>query len=188
MSEDKLADYVALLLRWNRSINLIGRGDEGALWQRHIADSLQLGSVCGPLPDRAIDMGSGAGFPGLVLSIRFGLRVDLIEEDQRKAAFLREAVRVTGAPAAVHATKIETAQVVPAPLVLARALAPVARLLEYAERLLAPGGHCWFLKGRGVEAELAEAERRWTMQVRRLPSLTSENGVVLLLSDITRKD
>lgn len=178
--------FVALLLRWNRSINLIGRGDIPMLWHRHLADSLQLGSICGALPERAIDMGSGAGFPGLILAIQFGLPVALIEEDQRKVAFLREAARVTGAPVSVHATNIETATVLPAPLVMARALAPVSRLLDYAVPLLEPGGVCWFLKTRSVDPELEEASRRWRMRVERIPSLTAANGLVLRLSDIMR--
>jgi 16S rRNA (guanine527-N7)-methyltransferase len=181
-----LPRFVALLQRWNSSINLVARGDMAALWPRHIADSLQLGSVCGPLPERAIDLGSGAGFPGMILALQFGLPVALIEQDQRKAAFLREAARVTGAPVTVHARKIEQAVVPPAPLVIARGLAPVGRLLDYAERFLAPGGMCWFPKTRAVDAELAEAGRHWTMRVERVASLTDVNGVILRISAIAR--
>lgn len=184
--DQALSRYVELLQRWNQSINLVGRGDLPVLWQRHIADLLQLGSVCGPLPEWAIDMGSGAGFPGLILAIRFRLPVTLIEEDQRKAAFLREAARVTEAPVTVQAVKLETAVVPPAPLVMARALAPVSRLLGYAERLLRPEGVCWFLKSRGVDAELAEAARHWSMRVERVPSLTDAGGVILKISEVRR--
>jgi 16S rRNA (guanine527-N7)-methyltransferase len=184
--DEALSRFAALLVRWNASINLVARGDIPALWQRHIADSLQLGSCCGKLPERAIDLGSGAGFPGLVLAIRFGLPVALIEEDRRKAAFLREAIRITGAPATVHAEKIETTRVAPAPLVMARGLAPVGRLLAFADRLLLPGGECWFMKSRSVDAELAEAARHWTMQVVRVPSVTDANGVILRISEIRR--
>ena len=101
--------YVDLLRKWNATINLVSPADLPRIWTRHIEDCLQLGSIAGPLPPRAIDLGSGAGFPGLILSIAFGIEVDLIEQDQRKAAFLREAVMVTGAHARVHATKIERA-------------------------------------------------------------------------------
>src|SRR5271154_6203871 len=100
-----LTAYVDLLRKWNATINLVSAADLQLLWPRHIEDSLQLGSIAGPLPPRAIDMGSGAGFPGLVLAIAFGIEVDLIEQDQRKAAFLREAIMVTGARARVHAAK-----------------------------------------------------------------------------------
>jgi 16S rRNA (guanine527-N7)-methyltransferase len=184
--QQSLRRYVELLQRWNKSINLVSRADMPLLWQRHIADSLQLGSPFGPLPSRAIDLGSGAGLPGMILAIRFRLPVALIEEDQRKAAFLREAARVTGAPVTVHAEAIERTTVPPAPLVVARGLAPVARLLGYAERLLEPGGECWFPKSRAVDAELAEAALYWTMKVERVPSLTDVNGIVLRLSEIAR--
>ena len=173
-----LRQFAELLLRWNASVNLIGRSDAHHLWTRHIADSLQLGCT-GTLPPRAIDLGSGAGFPGLVLAIAFGTKFDLVEQDQRKAAFLREAARVTGAPVTVHATDILHATLEPAPLVTARALAPVAKLLGYAAPLLMPDGECLFLKGRTVDAELAEAEQHWRMKVDRIASKTDPNGVIL---------
>lgn len=178
-----LRRYADLLLRWNRSVNLIGRGEVRHLWRRHIADSLQLGRVI-TLPERAIDLGSGAGFPGLVLAIAYGIHVDLIEQDQRKAAFLREAARVTQAPVTVHAMDITRVIVPPAPLVTARALAPVAKLLEYALPLLVPGGACLFLKGREVDAELVAAERVWRMRVQKFASATDPNGVILWISEI----
>ena len=180
-----LRAFAELLLRWNASVNLIGRGDRHSLWTRHITDSLQLGRI-GTLPPRAIDLGSGAGFPGLVLAIQYGIHVDLIEQDQRKAAFLREAARVTGAPATVHAVDIARAAMAPAPLVTARALAPVTQLLAYAAPLLTPDGTCLFLKSRTVDAELAEAERHWRMHVEKLPSETDPDGVILRMTRIMR--
>lgn len=185
--EERLRAYVDLLRRWNTSINLIARGDVPMLWTRHVQDSVQLGTISGPLPDRLIDLGSGGGFPGLVLAIQFNIEVDLIEEDRRKAAFLREAARICGAKATVHAVAIQKAIVAPAAMVTARGLAPIARLLEYAEPLLAPGGECLFLKSRQVDAELEAAQRSWTMTVRRWPSATDANGVIVRLSDIARR-
>ncbi|HVC63417.1 MAG TPA: 16S rRNA (guanine(527)-N(7))-methyltransferase RsmG [Acetobacteraceae bacterium] len=181
-----LQRYVALLLRWNRAINLVGARDLPALWTRHIADSLQLGALWNKPPKRAIDLGSGAGFPGLVLAIHYGIHFDLLEQDQGKAAFLREAARVTGAPVTVVATKIEDAVVPRAKLVTARGLAPLSRLLGYAENLLTPDGECLFLKSRGVESEIAEAARAWTMRIEQLPSRTGGNGVILRVSGIAR--
>lgn len=183
----RLRVYQDTLIRWNAAINLVGRRDLPHLATRHIADSLQVGELPAPLPPNAIDLGSGGGFPGLVLAIAFGIHVDLIEEDQRKCAFLREAARLTGAPVTVHAQRIETLRIPPAPLVTARALAPVARLLALAEPLLAPGGECRFLKGREAEAELAEAAAGWTMTVERFPSRTDPSGVILRLTDIGRR-
>jgi 16S rRNA (guanine527-N7)-methyltransferase len=181
-----LVQFVALLQRWNRSINLVSARDIPMLWSRHVADSLQLGEVW-QLPERAIDLGSGGGFPGLVLAIQYGVPFDLIEQDSGKAAFLREAARVTGAPVGVVATKIEDASVPRATLVTARALAPLSRLLGYAENLLIPGGECLFLKGRGVEAEIAEAAEGWAMRIEQIPSRTDSNGVILRVSDIARR-
>lgn len=178
--------YVDLLLHWNRAINLVSPRDIPALWTRHIADSLQLAEVWRLRPARAIDLGSGAGFPGLVLAIEFGIHFDLVEQDAGKAAFLREAARVTGAPVTVVAAKIEDTVLPPAPLVTARALAPLSRLLRYAERLLMPGGECLFLKGRGVEAEIAEAAKTWTMELEQVRSRTDSGGVILRVSGIAR--
>lgn len=187
-SSPELQRFVDLLLRWNRRINLIGRGDVAAVWTRHVADSLQLADHWGdPPPARGIDLGSGAGFPGLVLAIRFGAAFHLIEQDQAKAAFLREAARVTGAPAHVIATRIEDAAVPPAPLVTARALAPVAQLLSYAAPLLLPGGICLFSKGRDVEAEIADAGRSWQMDLTRIPSRTDRSGVILRVANLARR-
>jgi 16S rRNA (guanine527-N7)-methyltransferase len=185
-TSEALNRFAALLLRWNRTVNLIARKDEQRLWERHIADSLQLATLMHPAPARAIDLGSGAGFPGLVLAIATSVTFDLIEADQRKAAFLREAARVTGARAQVHATRIETAQIVPAHLITARALAPLPRLLDLAAPLLATGGICLFLKGANVQAELTEAASQWHMQVEILPSQTAPEACILRISDLSR--
>jgi len=181
-----LQRYVELLRRWNRSINLVGARDIPVLWTRHIVDSLQLGALWSRRPERAIDLGSGAGLPGLVLAIHYGVHFDLVEQDQGKAAFLREAARVTGAPVTVVATKIEDAVLPRAPLVTARGLAPLSKLLGYAEKLLTPGGECLFLKSRGVEAEIAEAAKGWTMDMEKIPSRTDSSGVILRVSEIAR--
>jgi 16S rRNA (guanine527-N7)-methyltransferase len=181
-----LAAYVDLLRKWNATINLVSAADLPLLWSRHIEDSLQLGTIAGPLPARAIDLGSGAGFPGLVLAIAFGIEVDLIEQDHRKAAFLREAVMVTGANARVHAVKIEHATVPPAPLVVSRALAPLPVLLRFAKPLLTEDGFCLFPKSRGVETEITESERHWSMRIDRLGSTTDPNGVILRVGELRR--
>jgi 16S rRNA (guanine527-N7)-methyltransferase len=179
-----LTAYEALLRKWNATINLISAADLPLLWPRHIEDSLQLGSIAGPLPPRAIDLGSGAGFPGLILAIAFGIEMELIEQDQRKAAFLREAVMVTGATARVHAARIERVKCPPAPLVVARALAPLPLLLRLAAPLLNPDGICLFSKTLAVEPEITEAERHWSMRIDRIPSETDANGVILRIGEL----
>jgi 16S rRNA (guanine527-N7)-methyltransferase len=178
--------FAELLARWNSTVNLISPGDLAHLWDRHIADSLQLVPLIDPLPERAIDLGSGAGFPGLILAIATGIPFDLIEADQRKAAFLREAVRVTGAPARIHATRIEAATVAPASLVTARALAPLPKLVALAAPLLAPNGTCLFLKGAHARTELTDAAAEWHMRVDSIPSRTAPGACILRITDLAR--
>jgi 16S rRNA (guanine527-N7)-methyltransferase len=177
----RLERFADLLLRWNKTLNLIAPRDEGVLWQRHIEDSLQLVPLMPADAARGVDLGSGGGFPGLVLSIATGVRFDLIEADRRKAAFLRSAVLETGAPAIVHACRIEVADISSAPVVTARALAPLARLLPLAARFLADDGVCLLLKGAKVDGELAHAQRGRHLSVRRVASRTSPEGVILVV-------
>ena len=183
-TQDRLSIFVDCLLRWNRTVNLISRKDESEVWQRHVHDSLQITHWMHPTPTRAIDLGSGGGFPGLVAAIATGIPFDLVEADQRKAAFLREAARLTRAPATVHAVRIEKLVLQPASLVTARALAPLALLLSLAGRFVAPGGYCLFLKGAGVESELTAASAQWHMRVERIASQTSPDASVLRISEI----
>ena len=183
---DRLRNYAALLLRWNATINLVGRGDAGLLWTRHVADGLRLAPLVPPGTAAAADLGSGAGLPGLVLAIVTGIPFALIEADHRKAAFLLEAARVTAAPVTVHCTRIEAAQIPPAPLVTARALAPLPLLLDYAHPLLAPGGICLFPKGAGADAEIAAARQRWRFTVERHDDPAAPDSTVLRISDLAR--
>lgn len=176
--------FVNLLLRWNTTLNLIAAKDAGVVWERHIADSLQLVPLMPAGVTRAVDLGTGGGFPGLVLAIATGVTFDLIESDQRKASFLRTAILETGAPATVHCRRIEEAVVAPAGLVTARALAPLSRLLPLAFRLLTTDGVCLFLKGARVEEELAAAGQDWGMTVDRVPSRTGPAGMVLRIGGL----
>jgi 16S rRNA (guanine527-N7)-methyltransferase len=183
---ETLDRFAALLLRWNRTVNLISAKDEALVWERHIADSLQLVRLMVPRPDRAIDLGSGAGFPGLILAIATSVHFDLVEADKRKAAFLREAARVTGAPVEVHPARIEAIRIPPAPLITARALAPLPKLLSLAAPLLSPGGICLFLKGANAKAELTHAATQWHMQVESVSSRTTPGASILRISHLSR--
>jgi 16S rRNA (guanine527-N7)-methyltransferase len=185
-TRESLERFTSLLVRWNRTVNLVSRRDEPLLWNRHIADALQLVPLMQPLPARAIDLGSGAGFPGLILALATRVPFDLIETDQRKAAFLREAARVTAAPVRIHAARIESARLAPAPLVTARAVAPLSKLLALAAPLLAPGGQCLFLKGARVASELTDAATQWHMHAERIPSRTAPDACILRISDPSR--
>jgi 16S rRNA (guanine527-N7)-methyltransferase len=187
MSSDptaRLHRFADLLLRWNAKLNLIAARDAGVVWERHIADSMQLVPLMPPGIVRAVDLGTGGGFPGLVLAIATGVRFDLIESDRRKASFLRTAVLETGAPATVHCCRIEDAAVPPASLVTARALAPLPRLLPLVVPFLTDDGVCLLLKGAKAEEELAAARNEWTMKAERVPSSTSADGVVLRITGL----
>ena len=182
---ERLEVFADLLRRWNRRINLVSPRDIAQLWPRHIADSLQLADELAP-GAAVTDLGSGGGFPGLVLAIATGNPVTLVESDQRKASFLREAARATGATATVVAQRIEQAVLPPAGFVTARALAPLPTLLGWARPLLAEHGVCLFLKGRTADDELTQAAAEWHMTVSRRPSRTSPDGVILRLSELRR--
>lgn len=182
----RLEHYAAMLLRWNRTINLISRRDEATLWDRHIRDSLGLLPF---LPHEfafGVDLGSGGGLPGVVLAIATGKPFHLIEADQRKATFLREAARETGADIQVHATRIEACPIRSAPLITARALAPLPQLLAWAAPMLAPDGVCLFPKGRNHAIELTAAASQWHMRVESFPSLADPTAVYLRIRDIHR--
>jgi 16S rRNA (guanine527-N7)-methyltransferase len=185
-TQDRLQIFVALLKSWNRRINLVGRDTIGDIWRRHILDSAQLFRLLPRQARSLIDLGSGAGFPGLVLSMMGVPEVHLVESDGRKAAFLREAVRVTGTPAVLHAKRIDRVSPFGADVITARALAPLSELLEISQEFRAPNTICLFLKGRMVDEELTEATKAWHMQVDRQPSLSDPSGCIVRLEAITR--
>ena len=176
---ERLRAYVALLEKWNRRINLVGPSTLADVWRRHILDSAQLFRLLPPSTRVLVDLGSGAGLPGLILGILGVPEVHLIEADARKSAFLLEAARVTGTAARVHAVRIEQAPVIAADVVTARALAPLNRLIDYARPFLLSGGSCYFLKGAQWAAELAEARGYPTMIVSSHPSESDGAGAIL---------
>ena len=184
---DRLDRYVALLLDWQRRVNLIAPSTEPMLWTRHVADSLQLLALA---PDARIwvDVGSGAGFPGVPIACALaetaGACVHLVESSTKKAAFLREALQATGAPGVVHPMRI--ADFVESPpakvdVVTARAVAPLPKLLTEAYPLLKSGAAGLFPKGQGVDAELTEAAKYWRLQVTLVPSRTDPNARIVIV-------
>jgi 16S rRNA (guanine527-N7)-methyltransferase len=183
----KLGVFTELLLRWNSRINLIADRDAEAVRTRHIADSLQLVPLL-PGGDGPIgDLGSGGGFPGLVIAIATGRRVHLVESDRRKAAFLTEtAARLGLDQVRVHALRIDVVTLPPLAVLTARALAPLVDLLPHAARLLAPGGQAVFPKGRTAEDELTAALAHWTVRVERFNSRTDPHATIFRLSEIRR--
>lgn len=162
---ERLHAYAALLARWTQRINLVSSADRDVIWTRHVQDSLRLLTLIPPGTQRAIDLGSGAGLPGLVLAIASGVRFELVESDRRKCAFLVEAARLTAAPVGVHAARIEACGLVQASLITARALAPLPGLLELAAPLLAPGGTLLAPKGARAGAEIDAARASWDFEL-----------------------
>jgi 16S rRNA (guanine527-N7)-methyltransferase len=195
VSDDALArldKYAALLTEWQSRINLIGPATLPHLWTRHIADSLQL-LAHAPAAKIWIDMGSGAGLPGIpiacVLAQTAGAQVHLVESNGKKAAFLREAARVTGAPAQIHAERVEKygeSFAGKADVVTARAFAPLDLLLDQAFPFIAAGATGLFLKGQDLGAELTDSSKRWSVDASQMPSLTDPTGRVLLIRSLQK--
>ncbi|RAU23722.1 16S rRNA (guanine(527)-N(7))-methyltransferase RsmG [Paramagnetospirillum kuznetsovii] len=182
----RLGLYADLLVKWQAKINLVGPDTLPDLWSRHILDSAQLFPLIPATAKRLVDLGSGAGFPGLVLAVMGAPDVHLVESDSRKCAFLREAARVTGTPVTIFNKRIEQVAGLDADVVTARALAPLGKLLDWAFPHLAAGGQCLFLKGRGAEDELTATAKEWNIGLRRIPSLTDPAGLVLQLHEVRR--
>lgn len=185
---DRLRIYAAHLEKWQTSLNLVSRRSLDDLWRRHMLDSVQLVAHL-PGSGSLADLGSGAGFPGLVVSIVTGRPVELIESDVRKGVFLREAARLTGAPATVTSSRIDARATAlpkkPVDILTARALAPLATLCEMADSLGATT--CVFLKGGQWQDELTAAEKDWNMDVDLFDSLSSPEGRVLRLRNLHRR-
>ncbi len=188
---DRLQAYEALLRKWNPRINLVSRRSLDDLWRRHMLDSIQLRDFDQNHGNEVmsglwLDLGSGAGFPGLVLAVAGVPNMHLVESDSRKCAFLREAARITHTEVTVHNERIETLPPLAARTVSARALAPLPRLLPLAYPHLISGGQILLLKGQDVDVELTEATKYWKMHRRRIPSVTDGSGSVLQLTEISR--
>src|SRR6201996_750583 len=176
-TEARLDRFIGLLQTWQAKTNLVSPSTLPMLWSRHISDSLQLLDLA-PAAKTWVDFGSGGGFPGLVLACALadkpGAVVHLIERNGKKAGFLREALRVTGAAAVIHLADIkDTVDRLARPVdcVTARAVAPLHQLMSFAEPLIKTGTRALFLKGQDVEAELTEATKYWKIEPRLHSSL-----------------
>lgn len=175
----RLQAYVHLLTAWNRRINLVSPNTIGDVWRRHILDSAQLAPLLPAGTRVVVDIGSGAGLPGLVLAILGVPQVHLIESDQRKAAFLREAQRMTDAPVTIHAQRVEQIPPLIADAVVARAVAPVDKLLLMVDKFCGNHTICLFLKGKTVEEELTHLPPALKMRARIVTSRSDPTGRIL---------
>ena len=217
----RLEAYATLLTKWSGAINLVGRDTLKDVWRRHFLDSAQLVDHLPSAPEgrarRILDMGSGAGFPGLVLAILGAGEVTLVESDAKKAAFLREAARITEAPAEVLCARIESlsASDLAPDVVTARALAPLPKLLDLAAPFLCRANTAvnteaniganneanrnvtcsvkndpvgLFLKGQDAERELTDSKEKWKMQAEVMPSRSDPRGRIIRVSGLARKE
>ena len=187
----KIESYVDLLLIWQTKINLIGPSTVETVWRRHVLDALQLLPLMRAKTEAVADLGSGAGIPGLILALGGDLKADLYESNGKKVAFLREAIRQTKANARVHQIRLETLEDhLPARIpdyVTARALAPLEKLLLWAEPLLKRGAIGLFHKGQDVDSEVNKATKFWKMgAIIRHASMTDSDGTILEVKEITR--
>ena len=185
-----IQQFVDLLLLWQDKTNLISPASKDGIWTRHVLDSLQLLPLLPAGATHIADLGSGSGFPGLPLAIASGRTVDLYESNNKKAAFLREALRITKARGNVHVARLGSAVKLPtskiADVVTARALAPLSELLALAEPFLAAGAVGLFHKGREVEAELSEAAKSWKFSYNCHVSSTDSKAVILAVKEVKR--
>ncbi len=186
---DRLKLYEELLYKWNPKINLVSKASLSETWQRHIIDSAQIFQLVDQDAPVWVDIGSGGGFPGMVVAILSKELapqrvVTLVESDQRKCAFLRNVARETDCNARIHAGRIEAIDPLNADVLSARALADLPKLLEFAKRHLSPQGSCLFPKGANWQKELHAAQDSWRFEYEAIKSETSDEAVILRINEI----
>ena len=188
-THDRLRAFYSLVCKWNTAINLVSAASLQDGWHRHILDSAQILAISGCDQGLWLDVGSGAGFPGLVVSIMASealpdLHVALVESDRRKATFLSEAVRQLGLNADVHADRLETYPDVKVDVLSARAFAPLDKTLAVAARHLSEDGVALFMKGQAYEAEMKVASPNWRYDCDVIPSKTDAHSVILKVKKV----
>ncbi len=181
----RFQDYHELLKRWQKTINLISPTTLNDIWIRHIIDSVQLFGFVTPA-DSVVDMGSGAGFPGLVLAILGVKKMALVESDGRKAAFLREASRVTKTEVTIMDKRSESIDLKDFSLVVARGFAPLLGLLEIIGGTLKASHKILLLKGKRYSQEIEEAQASWSFEYKVFPSITDPEGVILSMHNFKK--
>jgi 16S rRNA (guanine527-N7)-methyltransferase len=186
----RLKRYADLLLDWNSRHNLVSARSLEDIWRRHFWDSAQLAPLVPVGAGTLADLGSGAGFPGLVLAelLRDRFAVTLYEATAKKCAFLAAAAKIMDLSIHIKNTRMEETPAKAFDVVTARACAPLPKLLGYAQHFIGPNSVCLFLKGQNVGAELTGAHKSWKMNVRQIPSLTDPSGVILELRELSPRD
>jgi 16S rRNA (guanine527-N7)-methyltransferase len=188
---ERLGAFEDLVRKWTKKINLIARNDVDHIWDRHIVDSAQVWSSAPDEWNHWVDIGSGGGFPAIILAAiavekKPDARFTLIESDQRKATFLRTAIRELNLNAIVLDDRIELAPPQNADVISARALASLTILLGFAERHLAPNGIAVFQKGKSADDEIIEAKHTWAFDYNKVPSITNGDACVISIKGFSR--
>lgn len=181
----KFSDYYDLLLKWQSKINLIGNSTDD-IWSRHFLDSIQIAKFIPQANSKILDIGSGAGFPGMTLSI-LGYDITLVESDSKKTTFLSEVNRITKSDAKIFNGRIENFLKDNFDIISSRACADLDTILEYAYPSVSHGTACIFHKGKNHLKEISEAEKKWCFQFEINPSITDSDGVILKLTNITKR-
>jgi 16S rRNA (guanine527-N7)-methyltransferase len=176
--------YEKLLLKWQETKNLIGKSTIASLWDRHFLDSAQLIDI--PMKGPILDIGSGAGFPGLVLSILLPTKVFLVESDTKKSMFLNTVIAEVGCNAEVINKRLEDIQPFNVQTITARALAPLSRMLIFIEPFITSSTECIFLKGKNAQDELTKAKKDWNMKIIEIKSKTDSEATILHLKEVSR--
>jgi 16S rRNA (guanine527-N7)-methyltransferase len=181
----RLKAYADVLVDWNARHNLVAKSTLPDLWQRHFWDSAQLAPLIPPSARTLADLGSGAGFPGLVLAaIRPDLSVTLHEATTKKCAFLQLAAERMGIPITIQNARLEDLPISRFDVIAARALAPLPQLLGYAQNFAGPNSVCLFLKGQNVGAELTEAHKYWNIKASQVPSQTDPSAAIVVVREL----
>jgi len=194
VSRETLANYQAwqeLLFKWNRKINLVSPAALGDFWRRHALDSWQIWPHIPKNAENFIDLGSGAGFPGLAMAMgckeRGQGQVTLVESAGKKTSFLRSVIRELGLPAHATSERAESLEAKDYDIITARAFAPLPRLFSYAQPFWGEGTIGLFLKGEAVQEELTKASKEWTYNVEVIPSLSDVTGCLLKITELRRR-
>lgn len=186
-SEQKkcLEDYVSKLLQENENFNFIGKSTIDQTWHRHILDCAQLIQFIKNPQKKFADLGSGAGLPGMVLSILGLKEIHLIEKSFRKADFLRRIKNISPNRVFVHQAKLEELENINFDCIMSRALAPLDKLLEYCKKFLKDDGYCLFLKGKNLPLEISQAKQKFSFEFELFPSLTSKESNIIRINKIS---
>lgn len=184
---DKLSTYHDLLLLWQEKINLISPKTIHNVWERHILDSCQFASHIVPRETPIIDIGTGAGLPGIILAILGFPSITLVDSDQKKCVFLQEAAAKLGLETQIISQRVERIRNHNASLIVSRALAPLHQLFTWSSPLLSPSGKCLFAKGENYAKEIEDALVGWQFDINVHPSLTHTDAKLLEISHLTKR-